>query len=843
MKRLYNYLLILLALLLPATATAHDFEVDGIYYNRGNSNEVYVTYRGASSSQYWSEYSGLVAIPATVTYGGTTYSVTSIGDDAFANCGGLTSITIPNSVTSIGGWAFLNCAITQITIPDSVTSIGNHAFDGCSKLTSIFIPSSVITIGDNPFARCTNLSSIKVADDNQFYDSRDNSNTIIEIASNSLIAACNSSFIPNSVTSIGKSAFYGCNGLTSINIPNSVTEIGERAFSDCTVLTSIDIPNSVITIGSFAFSYCSRLNSVTIPNSVINIGENVFSSVLIPTLTIEGEGVWPGGGIDCSTNCLTIDSRITSVKGMKVKASVIYCYSITPPTCDENSFTDYSGTLHVPATSLSSYFIADYWSNFANIVGDAVELTDISISRDSVEVSIGTIFSLTATITPANATPNNVMWRSTDTAIATVNNGRVAAVGVGECDIIAQCLNKKSYCHLVVNDTIITVTLEPKDAMVLPNHLVILEPDAYPVMVDGFVVSSSDPAVAAARIVNGKIQVIGIKEGTTMITASSIDGTAIPDTCFVTVYTELGDVNRDGYVDISDVTNLIDYLLSGNGNSNNLTNADCNTDGRVDISDVTMLIDCLLGGVDLNPPKKETFTVNGVSFVMVKVPFGTFTMGPNEGYTGDNWEYPRHEVTLSPYYIGETEVTQALWKAVMGYNPSTFKYDYRPVETVSWNQCQLFINKLNELTGMCFRLPTEAEWEYAARGGNKSKGYICSGSNDADEVAWYWDNIPSERTQPVAMKKANELGLYDMSGNVSEWCNDWYDTNYYSYSPIANPKGPQSGSNRVERSNSWGYAWSSSYGTQYAERLCRVWHRLGLPPTESSKYVGFRLAL
>lgn len=196
-----------------------------------------------------------------------------------------------------------------------------------------------------------------------------------------------------------------------------------------------------------------------------------------------------------------------------------------------------------------------------------------------------------------------------------------------------------------------------------------------------------------------------------------------------------GDVNQDGSVDISDVTSLISYLLSNQW------------------SDATSQV--------------KTFTVNGVSFKMMPVQGGTFTMGAtDEQSDAQSNEKPAHEVTLSSFYMGETEVTQELWLAVMGTNPSSFTGDLlRPVERVSWNDCQAFITQLNALTGQQFRLPTEAEWEFAARGGNLSHGFQYSGNNDIDMVAWYYGNSGNQ-THPVASKQANELGLYDMSGNT-----------------------------------------------------------------------------
>ena len=198
------------------------------------------------------------------------------------------------------------------------------------------------------------------------------------------------------------------------------------------------------------------------------------------------------------------------------------------------------------------------------------------------------------------------------------------------------------------------------------------------------------------------------------------------------------------------------------------------------------------------------FMVNGVSFEMVRVEGGTFRMGATSEQKDEAWdrEKPVHSVTLSGYYIGKTEVTQVLWEAVMGINPSRFKGDYLPVENVSWDDCQEFIRKLNSMTGQNFRLPTEAEWEFACRGGNNSRGYKYSGSNNLGSVAWY-DGNSGNKTHPVGTKAPNELGIYDMSGNVWEWCADWYGD--YSSGAQTNPTGPYGGSNRVYRGGSWNY--------------------------------------
>lgn len=241
-----------------------------------------------------------------------------------------------------------------------------------------------------------------------------------------------------------------------------------------------------------------------------------------------------------------------------------------------------------------------------------------------------------------------------------------------------------------------------------------------------------------------------------------------------------------------------------------------------------------------------TFTVNGVSFEMVAVKGGTFWMGAqnmdpfvaNYDIEAESNEKPSHSVTLGDYYIGRYEVTQELWEAVMGSNPSEFKGSVNPVEWVSWDDCQEFIKELNKLTGKTFRLPTEAEWEYAARGGSKSKGYKYSGSNDINSVAWYYEKhravawyCDNSGTHPVGGKTPNELGLYDMTGNVWEWCQDMYGS--YSDDAQTNPQGPSSGSYRVLRGGGWsGHA-----------RVCRVSYRGSYTPDYRRYDFGLRLAI
>jgi len=299
-----------------------------------------------------------------------------------------------------------------------------------------------------------------------------------------------------------------------------------------------------------------------------------------------------------------------------------------------------------------------------------------------------------------------------------------------------------------------------------------------------------------------------------------------------------GDVNGDQFVDINDVTALITCVLGGDASGMDMQAADITGEGAVDINDVTSLISYVLTGQW--PFGDETFTVGGVTFIMKAVEGGSFMMGATaeQGIDASSRERPVHRVTLTSYHIGQTEVTQELWMAVMGGNPGYFVGSRFPVEQVTWEDCQLFIAALNEMTNRNFRLPTEAEWEFAARGGNDGQGYKYSGSNDLPTVAWYsyndsWETRGSGYygTHEVATRNPNELQIYDMSGNVHEWCQDRYGD--YSSGEQMDPTGPATGTNRVYRGGNW----------LLDDWFCRVSFRNGLSPSNSNYGIGLRLAL
>ena len=406
MKKTFKLTLLLITLMSFSSnkALAYDIAVENegvtIYYNySSDGTELEVTSGN-------SKYSGSVNIPEEVTYGGEMLKVTSIGNSAFYVCDDLTSITIPNNVTSIGVSAFGACSgLTSIDIPNSVTSIGDAAFLGCSSLTSITIPNSVTSIGVGITWGCTNLISLEVEETNVVYDSRDNCNAIIS-SDNELIAGCQTSMIPNSVTSIGTRAFMGCSGLSSVIIPNSVTSIGNEAFMGCSGLTSITIPNSVTSIGYRIFCQCSGLTSVTIPNSVTSIGNEAFfgcsglTSINIPnSVTSIGRSsfeccwgltsvIFPNSvktlGKYAFHNCgaltsVTIPNSVTSIgenafKECKQLTQVItrivnpyIIYGINSSYTVFSYETFNSATLFVPSGTIEKYKSTAGWRDFRHI--------------------------------------------------------------------------------------------------------------------------------------------------------------------------------------------------------------------------------------------------------------------------------------------------------------------------------------------------------------------------------------------------------------------------------------------------------------------------------------------
>jgi len=474
-------------------------------------------------------------------------------------------------------------------------------------------------------------------------------------------------------------------------------------------------------------------------------------------------------------------------------------------------------------------------------VNVSIAPSEIDMPQLQYEMIVGEEIDIKPIVGPAGV-EYTLAWDSNDPDVVTVEStdmtgktGRLTAINEGEAMITATIVGTGIYqsCKVIVRKPKLTVTATPKGGIVNNGTKVMLMANSSDAKIyyttDGTTPDQFDQVYYTPISIyqDCKIKAIAMKEG-----FSNSDVLTVS----FKIRTTTGDVNKDSETNVADVNTIINVIL-GDADSETRQWADINNDSEVNIADVNGVIDIIL-----NPRNYiqdiETIVANGVKFNMIYVDGGTFIMG-KESEPDDDWDSewdayqdsrPAHEVTLSSFKMGETEVTQELWMAVMGNNPSSHvgpgTKDF-PVENVSWNDCQEFIKRLNGITGRNFRLPTEAEWEFAARGGNKSRGntYVTGGG-------WYWVAHPiNDYTQnPTSVGQfRNELGLCDMAGNVSEWCFDWYG----SYGDLSrmNPIGPSTGTERVYR------------GSSYILDDWPVYSRAYCIPNETYGLIGFRLVL
>jgi formylglycine-generating enzyme required for sulfatase activity len=808
-----NYLHLLTALVVWLTcalgasaADTYDFTAYNLQYVITSSTTAKVVGHVLASP------SGSYEIYGTVTNEGTTYRVTEIGEGAFENCDKITRITINENVVTIGENAFSGCSgMTRVTIPNTVTTIGGQAFGNCTSLTEVVIPNSVTYVGGLAFAYCSALTSVDLGENCRFKTS----------------------------SSWSLNIFKGCTSLTDITCRSiDAWEFHEPMFDESTYTTAtLHVPSSALNayqntnywnkfthVEGFADELGDALNSaLNIEGGTINFG----SSGDYPwTVVTEGGRTYAqsgNAGVASSASVLTatviLSSPMTLWFDFKAWGEGVTAWDKCEFLVDgvtqfaygqrQNDWETYSVLLTAGTHTLTWQYTKD---SSVNPTGDYFAVDNVCLGSDlSAAVSDGTF-----TVTSIGAYPWTEVTEGGRTFAQSGNAGVASSTSEMISIVKVDVLSRLSFDFKAWGEGSSTAW------------------DKCEFLIDGV-----SQFAYGARQNDWETYTMEVTPGTHTLTwrytkDSSVNPTGdyfAVDNLSIHTLEKRGDVDADGNVNISDVTALIDYLLSGNASGIFLANADCDLDGNVNISDVTTLIDYLLSG---NWPGEQEFTVGGVTFKMVPVFGGTFTMG----FTGetpdidDEGALPAHQVTLSSYSIGETEVTQALWVAVMGSNPSYYTGDTsRPVEKVSWNDCQEFITKLNQMTGMTFRLPTEAEWEFAARGGNMSHGYMYAGSNTLGDVAWNSNNNSAKTTQPVGQKSPNELGLYDMSGNVWEWCNDYYDV--YSANAQTNPTGPTSGSDRVAR----GGAFFNNQGSH------RVWFRIHSSAGHYADGLGFRLAL
>ena len=505
-------------------------------------------------------------------------SITSISSGLFCDCTGLTSVTIPNTVTTIDDSAFSGCYnLTSIEIPNSVTTIG-RAFQYCHNLNSIAIPNSVISISGYAFTSCSGLKKIIVEDGNTVYDSRNNCNAIIETKTNTLLLGCKTTIIPNSVTSIGRSAFIGCTGLTSIAIPNSVTSIGGYAFSCCSGLTSITIPNSVTSIGEFAFCDCDGLTSITIPNSLTTIDDYAFSrcdgftSIEIPN-SVTSIGVGAFSFSDYLTS-ITIPNSVTSIGNNAfrycISLSKIHCRIKEPLNIDSNVFNYVptgTCTLYVPVGCAEVYRNAPVWSDFTNIVeepADKIWVDDFSIMHGE-----------TAEVEVQMQNENEIVGFQLDISLP---DG--ITLMQEDDEYIVDLTDRKARNHTV------TSNLLPSDDIRVFVSSITSKP-----------FSGNDGAILRLKL-NAADDFTGrhnLYLKNIICAASDGTRTSFPDSSCIVSGVQFGDVNGDGIVDVADVVALANHVMGDTPEGFDITVANINGDAIIDVSDVVALANVVMG--------------------------------------------------------------------------------------------------------------------------------------------------------------------------------------------------------------------------------------------------------
>ena len=724
--------------------------------------------------------------PSIIFFGGFKYkingSTVSLTRQTDAMCSG--DLIIPPCIVHNG-----------VTYP--VTEVESWSCYSTNNITSVYIPSSVTEVGMYAFNSCPKLRSITVDPDNPNYSDVDG--VLYNKEKTYLLSYPNARStqytIPDGVIMIYYSAFQEDFDLEEVTIPSSVISIRTSAFSSCHSLKSIVLPPNLSVFNWAVFSYCKDLKSVTFPTTINKIPEWTFEgcrsleTVVIPA-NIKTIAEW------AFQDCYALSS-VTLPEGLKsINANAFEgCRSLSEITIPK-TVTTIGESAFYRCLNLVNFHVDPANTQYCDVDGvlyNKAKTTLLAYPLANPRLSYN--------ILPTTQVIGKQAFDSSRSLEQISIPSGVTSIGD---NAFMYCDNMKDMYSYIEDPASITIS-----SMTFYQ---------YPV----------DPE-RTLHVPMGTIEQYQAVTNWSKYFGSIVETSGIS-----------GDVDDDNNVNIGDVTYLIDLLLNGGATP---PGADVDGDGKVTIADVTSLIDMLLTTpaepVVLESGDIETITVNGVSFNMVYVASGTFEMGapPEAYYNVDNCR-PVHQVTLSDYYIGQTEVTQELWTAVMGSNPSYYvESNQQPVHMITWANCQSFITKLNQLTGKNFRLPTEAEWEYAARGADKTNGYDYAGGvqDDLDDICWNSHNTASDNytwgAHPVAMKRPNEIGLYDMSGNVEEWLNDYYAA--YTADAQVNPQGPATGTNRCLRGGCYSHNWWD----------LRVFQRHSGTPSDKHPFWGMRLAL
>ncbi len=826
------------------------FEVDGIYYHKTSSNTVEVTY--GDSVQY---YSGDITIPNTINYEGIEYTVTAIGDSAFYRNNDLNTVIIPETVESIGNFAFKRCRwLSKVTcLATTPPTLGEQCFEDYAV---DFLSSEQKSYSDPGGYEVLNYPYTIPYDEDESYDEDDwglAPRAMLYVPrdqySDYVNSVWDSYFMIIVIIGNGKTAeptievheeyICGFHTGTSFTINSEEGQVyyceTEQHMYDY-YLGWRSYGGGIIPSHNYGFwslDYGISLYAFAIapgkePSEVVGADGGWIEvlhyiderDITLRSYHLESDNIYYSFDYfenydeDESTNN-TLMTDDSSSNNRDYVYDNIYNYVYSQYFDDDDYYFVYPADEYIDdndplgvSCGINYYFTVDMYINGY----DGNGYDDYKYVYDIIDESIDYCYYQGDICIPDSVEYNGVLHE-----VTSINYGafhdceQLTSVSIPRT---VSCIYDNAFagCSNLASITCLATTPPRVYSSTFAEHYN---------TATLYVPYDAVEAYKSADYWKEFVHIVGI-------------GNA-----------GAGDVDCDGKVSIADVTAIIDYLLSGNAQSINEENADVDHDGAITISDVTALIDYLLSGNWPEEPEPTpvitSYTVNGVTFNMVEVEGGTFQMGatPEQGENANDNEKPVHQVTLSGFNIGQTEVTQELWQAVMGTNPSKFNDNVnKPVETISWEDCQTFIARLNELTGQNFRLPTEAEWEFAARGGMKSQGYKYSGSDDLNEIAWYNYNAyavgsssPDYGTHSVSTKAANELGLYDMTGNVWEWCQDW--SGDYSDADQINPTGPEMGTNRVIRGGGW---------TNYPS-LLRVAARTGYKPGFIGNFIGFRLAL
>ena len=576
-----KHLLFLFAALLPLVASAQTkVEIDGIWYNLiTKAKQAEVTYKG--DSYYSNEYFGSITIPATVTYDGVAYSVTSIGERAFYWCENLTAITIPESVTSIGEYAFFNCSsLTAINIPEGVTSIGDDAFSGCSNLTTITIPEGVTSIGGGAFYECSSLTAINIPES-------------VTSIGNATFYGCSSLTaitIPESVTSIGNSTFYNCSSLTTITIPEGVTSIGDDAFSGCSSLTDINIPeNSQLTsIGDDAFAGCTSLTAITIPEGVTSIGRYAFercsSLTAVHISSIEAWckisfDVYDPNPLAYAHNLYLNGELITELVIPEGVTSIGYdafygCSSLTAITIPEG-VTSIGGYAFYGCSSLTAITIPEGVTSIGfSAFSNCSSLITILLPK-SVEYVDSKAFAGCSELTDVYCYAEMVPSTETNAFDGSYIEYATLHVPAGAIESYKATAPWSSFGTIVslTNEKVTSITLNQSTATLTEGQTLTLIATIEPVYATDktLIWSSTNPSVAT---VDNTGKVTAIAPDTATITATANDGSGVSAQCEVTVEAatyvsitvnqyESGTYCSEYALDFSNVEGLKAYAATG----------------------------------------------------------------------------------------------------------------------------------------------------------------------------------------------------------------------------------------------------------------------------------------